>query len=66
MADIEAMEVIEATMVDSMAKDLLMLVLMLMLIIEAMAMVDLAMVVASMADRPFCCKSFGLTIFLWK
>merc|ERR1719206_1171708 len=77
----EAMEVIEATMVDSMARDLLMLVLMLMLIIEAMAMagttvlvtgtadmamVDLAMVVASMDDRPFCCKSFGLTIFLWK
>merc|ERR1719422_1637112 len=38
MADIEAMEVIEATMVDSMARDLLMLALMLMLIIEAMAM----------------------------
>ena len=81
MADIEAMEVIEATMVDSMARDLPMLVLMLMLIIEAMAMagttvvvtgtvdmamVDLAMVVASMDDCLFCCKSFGLTIFLWK
>merc|ERR1719320_1694054 len=80
MADMEAMQVIEATMVDSMARDLPMLVLMLMLIIEAMAMagttvvvtgtadmamVDLAMVVASMDDCLFCCKSFGLTIFLW-
>merc|ERR1719206_958531 len=81
MEDMEAMEVIEATMVDSMARDLPMPVLMLMLIIEAMAMagttvvvtgtvdmamVDLAMVVAFMANCPFCCKSFGLTIFLWK
>merc|ERR1719320_415392 len=78
--DTVAMAVTEATMVDSMARDLLMLVLMLMLIIEAMAMagttvvvtgtvdmamVDLAMVVASMDDCLFCCKSFGLTIFLW-
>merc|ERR1712013_42961 len=62
----EAMEVTEATMVDSMARDLPMLVLMLMLIIEAMAMAGLAMVVASMANCPFCCKSFELTIFLLK
>merc|ERR1719233_2591039 len=42
MVDTEAMEVIEATMVDSMARDLLMLVLMPMLTIEAMDMAGTA------------------------
>merc|ERR1711954_110160 len=50
MADIEAMEVIEATMVDSMARDLPMLVLMLMLIIEAMAMAGTTVVVTGTVD----------------
>merc|ERR1712038_303103 len=66
MVDTEAMEVTGATMVDTMASDLLMLVLMPMLTIEAMAMagtavvtmagtvdmamVDMAMVVVTMAD----------------
>merc|ERR1712117_805977 len=80
MVDTEAMEVIEATMVDSMARDLLMLVLMPMLTIEAMAMVgtagvtgtedmamvDMAMEVVTMADCSSCCKSFGLTKLLNK
>merc|ERR1719430_1142514 len=77
MVDTEAMEVTGATMVDTMASDLLMLVLMPMpmLTIEAtdmagtavvtmagtvdMAMVDMAMVVVTMADCIPCCKSFG-------
>merc|ERR1719250_568469 len=46
----EAMEVIEVTMVDSMARDLLMLVLMLMLIIEAMAMAGTTVVVMGTVD----------------
>merc|ERR1719153_88364 len=69
MVDTEAMEVTGATMVDTMASDLLMLVLMPMLTIEAMAMAgtvdmamaDMAMVVVTMADCIPCCKSFGLT-----
>merc|ERR1719244_1377699 len=64
MVDTEAMEVTGATMVDTMASDLLMPVLMPMLTMEAtvdMAMADMAMVVVTMADCISCCKSFGLT-----
>merc|ERR1711931_223317 len=69
MVDTEAMEVIEATMGDTMARDLLMLVLMPMLTMEAMAMagtagvtgtedmamVDMATVVVTMANCSSCC-----------
>merc|ERR1739848_394562 len=63
MVDTEAMEVTGATMVDTMARDLQMPVLMPMLTIEAMAMADMAMVAVTMADCIPCCKSFGLTNF---
>merc|ERR1712117_1004168 len=48
MVDTEAMEVTGATMVDTMARDLLMLLLMPMLTMEAMAMAGTA--VDTMAD----------------